>query len=85
MNFLRRRARVDRWARICFHAAVKIFLFGAALALLATSCTTLSNRRDLYNPSEDAGPYQTLPPAHPGGPKPATPNLPEEALPPAPQ
>ncbi|HEY5035738.1 MAG TPA: hypothetical protein VII74_01245 [Chthoniobacterales bacterium] len=34
------------------------------LAALTTSCTTLSNRRDLYNPSEDAGTYNTLAPAH---------------------
>ncbi len=44
---------------------MKFFLLPGAIALLATSCTTLSNRRDLYNPSEDAGPYNSLPSAHP--------------------
>jgi hypothetical protein len=36
---------------------VKFFLLLCALAIGATSCTTLSNRRDLYSPSEDAGLY----------------------------
>ncbi|HEY1771224.1 MAG TPA: hypothetical protein VGG02_13315 [Chthoniobacterales bacterium] len=60
---------------------MRFFLAGCALLLLATSCTTLSNRRDLYNPSEDAGPYNSLPPAHPN----ASPTPTAEPLQPAPQ
>jgi hypothetical protein len=41
---------------------VRFQLLLGLFAVVATSCTTLSNRRDLYNPSEDAGPYQTLQP-----------------------
>ena len=47
---------------IWFDAGVKFLPLLCALALGAASCTTLSNRRDLYNPSEDAGPYHTLQP-----------------------
>ena len=40
---------------------MKSFLLFCVLGAFATtSCTTLSNRRDLYNPSEDAGPYHSL-------------------------
>ncbi|MGI8432957.1 MAG: hypothetical protein ACR2MW_11800 [Chthoniobacterales bacterium] len=64
---------------------MKFFLLGCALALLGTtSCTTLSNRRDLYNPSEDAGPYNTLPPAHPNIPG-NNPGPVQGPLPPMPQ
>jgi len=41
---------------------VKFLLLLCTLAIGATSCTTLSNRRDLYNPSKDAGPYNSLQP-----------------------
>jgi hypothetical protein len=47
---------------------VKFLPLLCALALGTTSCTTLSNRRDLYNPSEDAGPYNTLQPKKAGNP-----------------
>jgi len=52
---------------------VKSLLLLCALAIGATSCTTLSNRRDLYNPSEDAGPYNAMQQekAGPPGPNPA--------------
>ncbi|MEO7167853.1 MAG: hypothetical protein ABI016_12570 [Chthoniobacterales bacterium] len=53
-----------------------------ALVLSTVSCTTLSNRRDLYNPSEDVGPYYTLQPKNSnvgGAPAPQ-----EEPLPPSP-
>jgi hypothetical protein len=59
--------------------AVKFLLLVCALAILASSCTTLSNRRDLYNPSEDTGPYNSLQEAHT-----KTPTQPEP-LQPAPQ
>ncbi|MEO7725343.1 MAG: hypothetical protein ABIU29_11780 [Chthoniobacterales bacterium] len=36
---------------------MKFLFLLCVLTLGLTSCTTLSNRRDLYNPSEDAGPY----------------------------
>ncbi|MEO6969280.1 MAG: hypothetical protein ABI217_00090 [Chthoniobacterales bacterium] len=39
---------------------MKSLLLLCVLAGFVTSCTTLSNRRDLYNPSEDAGPYNSL-------------------------
>ena len=39
---------------------VKSLLLLCLLAVGATSCTTLANRRDLYNPTEDAGPYHAL-------------------------
>jgi hypothetical protein len=51
---------VDTIELIWFDGAVKFFLFLCILATLANSCTTLSNRRDLYNPSEDAGTYNSL-------------------------
>ena len=38
------------------------FLLLCAVVIPLTSCTTLSNRRDLYGPSEDAGPYNSLQP-----------------------
>jgi len=41
---------------------MKLVLLFCLGALALTSCTTLSNRRDLYNPSEDAGPYNSLHP-----------------------
>jgi len=47
--------------RFWFDARVKSFLLLCVLGTFATvSCTTLSNRRDLYNPSEDVGPYHSL-------------------------
>ncbi|MBA3833279.1 MAG: hypothetical protein H0X34_15570 [Chthoniobacterales bacterium] len=64
---------------------MKFLLLFCALATLATSCTTLSNRRDLYNPSEDAGPYNTLPPAHPIRPEAENPPALREPLPPSPR
>jgi hypothetical protein len=48
--------------------------------LLANSCTTLSNRRDLYNPSEDAGPYHSLEQTKPGNLTRANPVLREETI-----
>lgn len=60
--------------------AVNSPLLLCLLAIGVTSCTTLSNRRDLYNPSEDAGPYHTLQPKKSG----ANPAPREEALPPPP-
>jgi hypothetical protein len=65
--------RVDRPEPIWFDAGVKLLLVLCALALGATSCTTLSNRRDLYNPSEDTGPYNAMQQekAGPPGPRPA--------------
>jgi len=74
---------VDSVPGLCFDARVKFLLLFSALALLATSCTTLSNRRDLYNPSEDAGNYNSLKPARPS--TPGNPGEREEPLPPAPQ
>ena len=71
---------VDSVAALCFDAGVKFFLLVSALALLVTSCTTLSNRRDLYNPSEDAGNYNSLKPARPS--TPGNPGEREEPLPP---
>ncbi len=62
---------------------VKFFLLLCAVAALATGCTTLANRRDLYNPSEDAGPYHSLPPAHPN--QPGANNPSQAAPPPTPQ
>jgi hypothetical protein len=50
---------------------VKSLLLLCALAIGATSCTTLSNRRDLYNPSEDARPYNALQQENAGPPGPA--------------
>ncbi|MBA3607371.1 MAG: hypothetical protein H0W43_02480 [Chthoniobacterales bacterium] len=39
---------------------MKSILLLCMLSLGLTSCPTLSNRRDLYNPSEDAGPYNAM-------------------------
>ncbi|HEY3663774.1 MAG TPA: hypothetical protein VGL24_11525 [Chthoniobacterales bacterium] len=39
---------------------MKSLLLLCLFAIGATSCTTLSNRRDLYNPSDDAGPYNAM-------------------------
>ncbi|MDQ3199787.1 MAG: hypothetical protein M3Q46_11500 [Verrucomicrobiota bacterium] len=39
---------------------MKSLLLLCLLAVGVASCTTLSNRRDLYNPSEDVGPYNSL-------------------------
>jgi hypothetical protein len=39
---------------------VKSLLLLCLLAVGATSCTTLANRRDLYNPSQPAGPYYAV-------------------------
>jgi len=39
---------------------VKFLLLCCGLGLGVVSCTTLSNRRDLYQPSHDAGPYNSL-------------------------
>ena len=39
---------------------MRFLLLFYALAMLLTSCTTLSNRRDLYNPSDDAGNYKSF-------------------------
>ncbi|MEO8438950.1 MAG: hypothetical protein ABI540_01890 [Spartobacteria bacterium] len=36
------------------------YLLLCALLLGTASCTTLSNRRDLYNPSENVGFYNVL-------------------------
>ena len=44
--------------QICSHAGVKYaFSLFIVAALLLTSCHTLSNRRDLYTPSEADGPW----------------------------
>ena len=43
-----------------FDAGVKSLLLLCLLAAFVTSCTTLANRRDLYQPTEDAGPYNSL-------------------------
>ena len=61
-RFLWETGCVDMGTRLCFDARVKLLLLFCALAAVATSCTTLANRRDLYNPSEDAGPYNSLKP-----------------------
>jgi len=60
---------------------VKSLLLLCLLAAGATSCTTLANRRDLYNPSEDAGPYHTLQQKKSAGSNPAP--QPEPPLPPS--
>jgi len=56
------------------------FCLVCCLALSLGACTTLSNRRDLYNPSEDAGPYHSLNQKKPNPPA-GTQSSREESLP----
>jgi hypothetical protein len=45
---------VDAMPRLWFDCPVRVAAAALILILpLATSCTTLSNRRDLFNPSEE--------------------------------
>lgn len=66
-------------------AMVKLLLVSLLVTLAATSCTTLSNRRDLYNPSEDAGPYHSLQQPHPTPSSGATPAAVQESFEPVPR
>ena len=59
-------AWIDSEAPLWFDAGLKSFLLLSLLAACATSCTTLSNRRDLYSPTEDAGPYNSFHPKKSG-------------------
>jgi hypothetical protein len=59
---------------------VKSLLLVCLAALFVISCTTLSNRRDLYQPTEDAGPYNTLNKKNPN-PASGNPAQPEALLP----
>ena len=49
---------VDRMARFCLHRRVKWLVLSALMAMQC-SCTTLVNRRDLYQPNQGPVPTRT--------------------------